>query len=105
MTSYYATTYVYQNNIEYECTHDFTGDADETSAVNHLTAILQCPADAFDGYGDAMPELHMLGFKPTELAEALVYQEEKMKELGITWVISTKFEEADEDNWCHPRNL
>lgn len=113
MNSYYATTRFYQNDTEFRCSWDLTatqGDPTEEETIEHLAAMLSdnypetWNLDEDDQTFPSVLNLH--GLSPKEFARKLVLnEEESQKRLGVTWEISTRWQEVDPDNWEHPCNI
>lgn len=103
--SFYATTYITQGETEFQCDWDLTGEADNATAITHLTDLLDEAVLAFPDNYEEGEEINLYGMTPKEFATLLVEDEEKAKEtFGTTWVISTNFQEVDAE-WEHPCNL
>lgn len=116
MTSYYATTCFYQNETEFRCTWDLTATKEnptEEETIDHLAAMLsENDPDTWNLDEDededevSQTTLNLHGLSPQEFARELVLNEdEAAQRFGVTWVISTRWEEVDPDNWEHPCNL
>lgn len=120
MTSYYCTTYLYQNGVEFRCSWDITATKEDPTSeetINHLAAMLDenhpetwnlvddCEDD--EDAGDSEPTtINLNGLSPQEFARELVLNERQAEErYGVTWVISTNWVEAIPDCWEHPCNL
>lgn len=59
-----------------------------------------------DEYGSLPTTLNLFGLSPEDFARQLVYHsEEANQRFGVSWEISTKWDEVDPDNWEHPCNL
>lgn len=119
MTSFYCTTYFYQNDEEFRCTWDLTATKEEPTTeetINHLAAILSenypdtwnTDEDECEGEDDysSSSVLNLHSLSPEDFAKELVMKENESKNhLGVTWEICTRWEEVDPDNWEHPCNL
>ena len=110
MTAYYATTRFYQNVQEFECTWDLSATPESPSkeeAITHLSIILEENyAEIWGRDEEEIQALDLHGLSPVELARELVLNEkESTNRYGVTWEISTRWEETDPDNWEHPGNL
>jgi len=128
MTSYYATTYFYQDDQEFRCAWDLTATKDnptDEETISHLAAMLkenypetwaldEDDEDEDEDEGedegedeDSLPStLNLFGLSPNEFAREIVLNEESAAErFGLTWTISTRWEEVDPDNWENPCNL
>jgi hypothetical protein len=116
MTTFYATTRFFQNDQQFECTWDLNvtkEDPSEKETITHLASILKENMDHEATWGleeddsSCLPlaiDLH--GLSPEEFARELVMNtQEAEQNLGVTWEISTRWEEVDPDNWEHPCNL
>ena len=109
MTTYYATTYLYQNDQEFQCTWDLTATKENPTneeTISHLAAMLSenCE-DTWNSFDDALL-VDLCGLSPLEFAQEIVLNEKSASErFGLTWTISTRWEEVDPDNWEHPCNL
>ena len=103
--SFYATTYITQGETEFKCSWDLTGEADNATAITHLTDLLQEAEDAFQETYEEGEEINLYGMTPKEFATLLVEDEEAAREMyGTTWEINTNFQEVDAE-WEHPCNL
>ena len=110
MTVYYSTTRFYQNDETFECNWDLNATPESPSneeAIAHLSAILEENyAETWGRDEEEIQALDLNGLSPFELASELVLNEKKSANLyGVTWEISTRWEEAEPDNWEHPGNL
>jgi hypothetical protein len=122
MTTYYASTYFYQNDQEFQVDWDLTATKDdptEEETISHLAAILEenweetwgleddGDEDEDDDEEGSLPStLNLFGLSPKEFARQLVLNTQEAEErFGVTWTISTRWEEVDSDNWEHPCNL
>ena len=123
MTSYYCTTCFYQNDIEFRCSWDLSatkGEPTSEETINHLAAMLdenypetwnlleedEEDDEEQDQEDSALTTLNLYGLSPQEFAQELVLHEKRAEErYGVTWVVSTNWEEADPDYWEHPCNL
>lgn len=118
MTAYYASTYFYQNDQEFQVDWDLTATKDaptEEETIAHLAAILEenweetwgLEDDEDEDEEDSLPStLNLFGLTATRFARELVLNPEAAEErFGLTWTISTRWEEVDPDNWEHPCNL
>ena len=102
---FYATTRIFQGDTEFSCSWDFSGDADNASAVIHLTGLLGQAADAFQETYEKGGEINFYGMSPWEFANVLVLNEKAaLQKFATTWEISTQFQEVDAE-WEHPCNL
>ena len=130
MTSFYATTYFYQNDQEFRCTWDLTATKEDLTieeTIHHLASMFQENYPEtwnLDEEGDEDEDededeheddeesdlhmhntLHLHGLSPEEFARELVLrQEQSADRFGVTWEISTRWDEVDPDNWEHPSN-
>jgi hypothetical protein len=122
MTAYYAATYFQQNDQEFRCTWDLTATKDnptDQETISHLAAMLEdnypetwaleedCEDEDEDEDDNSLPStLNLFGLSPNEFAREIVLNEESAAErFGLSWTISTRWEEVDPDNWEHPCNL
>ena len=127
MTSYYTTTYFCQDDQEFRVSWDLTATKDnptDEETIAHLTRILEenepdtwgfeYEEDEDDEDDDDEDEddtslpstLNLFGLSPKEFAREIVLNKESAAErFGVTWTISTRWEEVNPDNWEHPCNL
>lgn len=114
MTTFYATTRFYQNDQEFQCSWDLTATKQDPTAeetIQHLAAMLSENFPETWGFDEDEDEvtqtsLNLHGLSPKDFARQLVLNEnESQQRFGVTWEISTRWEEVDPDNWEHPCNL
>lgn len=116
MTSYYATTRLYQSDQEFSCSWDLTatkGNPTNEETIQHLAAMLSenfpetWSLDEEEIEDDSAPTtLNLHELCPDAFARQLVLNEQEAEELyGVTWEISTNWEEADPECWEHPSEL
>ncbi len=121
MTSFYATTLFHQNDQEFRCTWDLTatkGNPSQEEIIHHLAAMLEenfpetwnldeeSDDEDADEDSQAQTTLNLHGVSPEDFARELVLNEAQAAEhFGTTWLISTKWEEVDSENWDHPCNV
>ena len=123
MIAYYATTRFYQDDQEFECTWDLNATKENPTAeetIRHFAAIFEenfpetWNLDEVEEDGDNEEEednstptpLNLYGLSPEDFARELVLNETESKtRYGITWAISTRWEQVDTDCWEHPCNL
>jgi hypothetical protein len=117
MTTFYAATYFHQNTQEFRCTWDLTAtkeDPREDETIRHLAAMLEendpetwaLDDDEEDDDHSLPCRIDLFGLSPIEFASEIVKNEKSAAErFGLTWTISTCWEEVDPDNWDHPCNL
>jgi hypothetical protein len=114
MSVYYAATYFHQNDQEFRCTWDLTATKEnptDDETIRHLAAMLEendpeTWALDEDDEDDALPcRIDLFGLSPLEFAREIVLNEKSAAQrFGLTWTISTRWEEVDPDNWDHPCN-
>lgn len=105
LKSFYARTSIFQGETEFHNTWDFSGEADNASAVIHLTELLGQAADAFQETYEKGGKINFYGMSPWEFANVLVLNEKAaLQKFATTWEISTQFQEVDAE-WEHPCNL
>ena len=109
MTTWYATTTIHQNGVEFRCTWDLVlleGNCDELSALNHLDQICIDAEDAFQENYEEGEKLNFFGMHPSEFANFIVKNEEETKsKFKTTWEIRTHSPSPAEGKiWEHPCN-
>jgi len=104
-------TRFYQNDQEFQCSWDLNatkGSPSDEETIQHLAAMLsENFAETWNLDDDSYQStLNLHGLSPEDFARELVLNEvESQERFGVTWQISTKWDEVDPDNWEHPCNL
>ena len=111
MTTYYAMTYIYQNDVEFRCSWDPDCDCKENPTdeelICHLSEMLSenCEStwNTFDD--DLIVDLH--GLTPDQFAHELILNYENALERGLIsdYEINTRWDEVDYRDYDHPCNL
>jgi len=125
MTIFYATTRFFQDDQEFECTWDLNATKEnptEEETIRHFAEMFEenfpetWNLDEVENDEDNEEEednddstptsLNLFGLSPYDFATELVLHETESKSrFGITWAVSTRWEQVDADCWEHPCDL
>lgn len=118
MTSYYCTTYFNQNDVEFRCTWDLTATKEEPTSeeiIHHLAAMLgENHSETWNLHEEEEDEdckpshftVDLYGLTPEDFAKELVLNEREAEQnFGLTYIISTRWQEVCDEAYEHPCNL